>query len=171
MRRLALCAVAFCGLVLAPVASAAGPYGFSRPQVGCDTQRGSILVAAPLMAGHDTSGYRDWEYVAWRADLWLWNGTDWQLSQNGKWWWGWSYDNGQARWYADFDGNLLGYTDRDPYAIAAFPNGITSGYWRVSILMYWYNPANPGWYDQTYLWSGATSSSLDGSTDWCYFGG
>jgi hypothetical protein len=128
--RISTAAALLASLALAGAGQAAtGTTGSHDATASCSP--GLISVSASMQVVQSVKGVpatAKGQYVAYRALLYRWNGRSWDLSQTGKWLWGYG-SAGQVGSFRSYETSQLEST--------AFRLQ-TGGYYSVGVQYYWY---------------------------------
>ena len=169
MRRVGAAVAA--GFVLAaaaaPITRASPPHGAARET--CQLQLPNLILPPPSMYAADMTSGNDWQYVAWRPNIWYWNGTQWAVAGRGQWLWSWAFDSSPATYWYDFDGHYVGTTTQAAGArvVEAFNVTGLGYYYLVSNEFYWYAG---GTAPSSYVHEWATDYAGDAVyNQFCYF--
>jgi hypothetical protein len=129
----------------------------------------TLTMAPPQMRAYDATGGHDWQFVAWRPDVWYWNGASWVLAAQGTWLWSWAYDDAPATYWYDFNNQYVGTTAGigGPQVTERFDVNALGYYYYVSSEFYWYsNASTASAYDHLWVDSYGGDDVYQG---FCYF--
>ena len=147
--------------------AAAPPHAPARET--CQTTLPNFVLPPPAMYAADATAGQDWQYVAWRPDIWYWSGSAWKLAATGQWLWSWAYDSSPATYWYDYAGRYVGTTTAasGKAVVEAFNVTGLGYYYLVSNEFFWYAGATaPSSY--SHLWG--TDYAGDAVYDqFCYF--
>ena len=165
---LAAAIVAGCLFAAATAAHGGTPPAAPATQI-CQSTLPNFIMPPPTLYAADVSSGQDWQYVAWRPNIWYWNGSTWARAAQGQWLWSWAFDSSPATYWYDYSGRYVGTTTKAQGSQVTERFNVTGlgYYYLISNEFYWY-PRASGPEAYNHVWANDYAGD-DVFNSFCYF--